>query len=71
MGTLNILLDVYGNSPVLLLRKSSLNFKFSCLLNLQPTNLEWSAAFFNLPLSSTNRGQLQMFPRGISELMNQ
>ena len=48
--------------------KTSLVCKFRCLLNLPPTNLEWSASFFHLSLPSVFGGQFQISPRKLLRL---
>ena len=37
--------------------------KFPCFLNLSPANLDWSASFFDLSLSSVYGSQFQITPR--------
>lgn len=50
-------------STVFVPLKTSLVYKFPCLLNLPPTNLEWTASFLSLSLPSLYGGQFQMTPR--------
>lgn len=42
--------------------------KFPCLLNLPPANLDWSASFFGLSLSSVYWSQFQIAPRKLLRL---
>ena len=53
---------------VLQLPKSSLAIKSPRLLNLPPTNQEWSASFLDLFLPSIYRGQFQISPSKFTNL---
>lgn len=47
---------------------SFLIYKFPCLLSLPPTNLEWPASFFGLPLASPYGDQFQIMPLKLPRL---
>ena len=56
----NILVGRCGHHLVLQLPVTSLVSKFPCLLNLPPTNLEWSTSCLGLSLPSKYRGRFQI-----------
>ena len=65
MWTFKILEGRLQNSIHLLVPKTNLIWKFPCLLNLLPTNLEWLASFFHLSLPSVYGGQFQISPSNL------
>lgn len=52
--------------PLMKKKKNPSSIPF--LINLLPTNLEWSASFFGLSLTSVYRGQFQISPRKFPSL---
>ena len=62
LSKLKILVGRCKELLVLRLPKTTFVGKFLCLLNMPPTNLEWSASFFGLFLPSSYGGQFQISP---------
>lgn len=70
--TFKILAGKCGNLLILRSTKTSFLSKFSCVLSLPPTNVEWLASFLGLSLPSLRTGPLSDFTQeSLKENVNQ